>query len=429
MTIHIVQSGESIEAIAERYNISVSRIIIDNDLQDPQNLVPGQSIVIAYPKQTHIVQEGDTLAGIADLYNVTLRQLLRNNPIIFDRDYIIPGETLIISYDNNKGIIETNGFAYVYIGKDVLRKTLPYLTYLTILNYNFTENYQIIGEDDTEIIQMTKDAGVIPLLQVTTFITLNMETIEATLRILYNEEIQDMQIMNIANLLRSRGYYGINITFSYIDSNNYPLYNNYLSKLATLLHSEGFLVFVTIAPREIQNINEITIDKINYYEIGQIADRINLLHYDYSTNFGTPNLQTTTFIGNEFIKYAKTIIPVEKIYAGLSVIAYDWPLPYEIGVTRASSMSTNLAIVLASINGSIISYDEWAESAYFIYEVNKLGAPIQHLVWFKDARSVESRANLVVANGFKGISIWNIMYFFTQMWLVIISQYEIETLL
>jgi len=100
---------------------------------------------------------------------------------------------------------------------------------------------------------MTKEAGVIPLLQVTSFVTQSIETIEATLRILYDEKIQDRQINSILNILKSSGYYGINITFSYIDSQNYPLYNNYLSKLALSLYSEGLLVFVTLAPKQLLN--------------------------------------------------------------------------------------------------------------------------------------------------------------------------------
>lgn len=429
MIIHVVRPGDTINSISESYGLSVTRIIMDNDLQDPLNLVIGQTIVIVYPEVTHTVQEGDTLAGIADLYQTTIRELLRNNPFLSDRTELIPGETLIISYGNKLGKMATNGFAYNFINKDILRKTLPYLTYLTVLNYQFTEDYQIVGEDDTEIIQMTLDAGVIPLLQVTSFITLSMETIEATLRILYNKEVQDLLINSYLKLLRESGYYGINITFSYIDSYNYPVYNNYLSRLQEQLSAEGFLTFVTIAPREILNINEITIDKIDYSLIGKLADGINLLHYDYSSNFGSPSQQTITFIGNEFIEYAKTIIPAEKIYAGLSVIAYDWPLPYEVGVTRANSLSTNTAIELARINGAVISYDEWAEAAYFYYDLNVEGAIIQHVVWFRDARSIETRANQMAQNGFRGLSIWNLMYFNKQMWLILNSQYEIETLL
>lgn len=428
MIIHVVQSGETIDLIAQRYGISTARIIIDNDLQDPDNLVPGQTIVIAYPEQTHMVQEGDTIEGIAALYQVSVRQLLRNNPFLAEGIALIPGETIIISYGNKKGSIETNGFAYSFINMDVLRKTLPFLTYLTVLNYRFTEDYQIVGEDDTEILQEAIAAGVIPLLQVTSFIGLSMDTIVATLRIIYNEEVQDLLIDNILSIIRSRGYYGINVTFSYIDSDNYTFYNIYLTKLAERLSREGLLLFVTIAARPILNVNEVTIDRVDYSVIGQLADGVNLIHYDYSTSFEPPSQQNVTFLGNEFVNYAKTIIAAEKIFNGISVIAYDWPLPYEIGVTRANSLSTNTAIELARDTGSFIFYDDQAEAAFFSYEQNILGAIVRHLVWFKDARSIDTRVNQVFVNGFRGVSIWNLMYFNKQMWLIINSQYDIITL-
>lgn len=429
MIIHIVQSGETINTIAERYNLSAEIIIKDNGLLVPNNLVPGQTIVIVYPEQTHIVQEGDTLVDISRLYDVSTRQLLRNNPYLFDQEYLMPGEILTISYGEKKGKVAVNGFAYVFINRDVLRKTLPYLTYLTILNYQFTEDYQIFGEDDSEIIQMCIEAGVIPLLQITTFVTQSTETIEATLRILYSEEIQELIINNIIVILKSSGYYGINVTFTYIDSENYELYNNYLARLTSRLHNEGLLVFVTLAPRARLNVVEITIDKVDYTEIGMLADGINLLQFDWSVSLETPSIQTTTYIGRELVDHARTLIPTDKIYTGYSIIAYDWPLPYEIGVTRANSLTIYSAIDIARGAGVPILYDDLAESAFFNYVENRRGVPIQHLVWFKDARSIDTRANSVLENGFAGLSIWNTMYFYTQMWFVINSQYEIETLL
>lgn len=429
MIIHVVQPGETIHFIAESYGLPASRIIIDNDLQDPSNLVPGQTIVIAYPELTHTVQKGDTLTSIADQYMVTVRELLRNNPDLVDRTELLPGETLIISYGEKRGTIATNGFAYSFIRRDILSKTLPYLTYLTVLNYQFTEDYQIIGEDDTEILQMAKEAGVIPLLQITNFADISMETIEATIRLLFSEEAQSVLIDRIVNLLKARGYYGLNTTFSYIDSYNYPLYNQYLRRLQQRLSEEGLLTFVTIAPRQILDVNKITIDRVDYSLIGRYADGVNLMNFDFSISFETPSQQTITFLGNEFINYAKNLIPADKIYDGLSVIAYDWPLPYEIGVTRANSLSTNTAIELARSTGSVISYDDIAEAAYFYYNLNVAGAIIGHVVWFKDARSIDTRANQVINNNFRGLSIWNLMYFYKQMWLILNSQYEIETLL
>ena len=76
MVIHVVQSGETVQSIAEYYGISDDSITQDNGLSSPYNLNVGQSLVIVKPEIIYTVQEGDTLENIADYYNISLIQLL-----------------------------------------------------------------------------------------------------------------------------------------------------------------------------------------------------------------------------------------------------------------------------------------------------------------------------------------------------------------
>ena len=46
MIIHVVQPGETIATIADNYGKPVERIILENGLDDPDNLVVGQTIII-----------------------------------------------------------------------------------------------------------------------------------------------------------------------------------------------------------------------------------------------------------------------------------------------------------------------------------------------------------------------------------------------
>ena len=77
MTIHIVQSGETIYSIADRYGVSVDRLILDNGILNPSRLVVGETIVILRPEMSYTIQEGDTLASIADKHEVTVFQIGR----------------------------------------------------------------------------------------------------------------------------------------------------------------------------------------------------------------------------------------------------------------------------------------------------------------------------------------------------------------
>ncbi|MFZ5989599.1 MAG: LysM peptidoglycan-binding domain-containing protein, partial [Bacillota bacterium] len=46
MRIHVVRPGESIYSIAQLYRVSPQKIISDNELEDPTQLVVGQTLVI-----------------------------------------------------------------------------------------------------------------------------------------------------------------------------------------------------------------------------------------------------------------------------------------------------------------------------------------------------------------------------------------------
>ncbi len=116
-------------------------------------------------------------------------------------------------------------------------------------------------------------------------------------------------------------------------------------------------------------------------------------------------------------------MPVEKIRIALPTIAYDWQLPYIVGESRANALNYSSAISLAVQTNSIIRYDEASLSAYFEYN-DLLGK--SHIVWLKDARSIDSSIKILRSYGIEGYGIWNIMYYFHQLWLVINTQYEIS---
>ena len=46
MDIHVVRPGETLTAIAAQHSVPLSRLLADNQLPDPGQLVTGQTIVI-----------------------------------------------------------------------------------------------------------------------------------------------------------------------------------------------------------------------------------------------------------------------------------------------------------------------------------------------------------------------------------------------
>lgn len=87
MDIYFVKPGDTLESIANMFGVSQDKLILENELTEPSQLVPGQMIVIVYPTQTHTVLEGESLGSIAALYNITISELMRNNHYIADMGY------------------------------------------------------------------------------------------------------------------------------------------------------------------------------------------------------------------------------------------------------------------------------------------------------------------------------------------------------
>ncbi len=425
MDIYVVQAGDTIYSIADEYGVPFSKLIQENGLINPFNLVPGQSIVITYPYQTHTVQEGDTLSSIVEEYGITLMQLLRNNAFLADRMYIYPGETLIISYNTNKTTM-TNGYAYPYISQDILRRTLPYLTYISIFNYRITEDGEIVAySEDAEIIQLAKDYGVAPLLMISTLTPTGELILEIIDKILLDEEFQDYLLNNVIDILKSSGSSGINFLFSNLNQTTQNLYINYLAKVSDRFKSEGLLLFITINPDIRYVDNEISFEQINYSSISYFVNGIIFLQYEWGLNYGPPLPVSSINLLRNFINYVVATTPPDKLFIGKPLIGYEWELPYVPNRTFANSLTLDSAIALAYDVNQTIQFDETSQTPFFQYNISFVGAPIEHIVWFIDARSIYALDELVDDYSLAGSGVWNIMNYYQQLWTIINSQYEI----
>lgn len=95
---HTVQSGESLDAIARRYQVTVDALVKANNLARPDLLSVGQNLILPpspnAPK-SYIVEEGDTLGNIAQDNNTSLQRIMELNKLD-DADSLTAGQTLLI---------------------------------------------------------------------------------------------------------------------------------------------------------------------------------------------------------------------------------------------------------------------------------------------------------------------------------------------
>lgn len=421
MEIYVVQQGDTIEIIARKFDISPEKLVNDNKII-PDQLVVGQTLVIAIPEQVYTVKDGDSLADIAESYGVTIMQLLRNNPDLANRQYIYPGETIVISYNNDNGSAWVVGYTYPFIRDGILRMTLPYLTYLLMFNYRVTEEGELIGSDeDISIIQTAKLFGAPTTLVLTTISRIGEINLEVEYNVLLDVQLQDRLIENLLVILRSKEYSGVNLAYQNINASNQQLYIDFLKRVSNSLHPEGFTVFLTLNPGLYYNGVELSFEQLNLEELSRYCDGVLFLSYDWGTIVRAP-IQYSIVTTPSLLEYIVSQVPLDKIRIELPTLGYDWKLPYMAGQSRANALNYDSVLALARETGAVIQYDESTLSAYFEY-TDYSGQ--QHVVWFKDARSMDSAIKILQSYGITGLGIWNIMYYYAQMWLVINTQYEI----
>ncbi len=104
-SVYIVQAGDTMSAIAYRYNVTLNELILANpQINDPDLIYPGQSIQVPTPRavipitgqRIYIVLSGDTLSGIAHAYGTSVSALLQANPGIANPDLIYPGQLILL---------------------------------------------------------------------------------------------------------------------------------------------------------------------------------------------------------------------------------------------------------------------------------------------------------------------------------------------
>ena len=98
-------------------------------------------------------------------------------------------------------------------------------------------------------------------------------------------------------------------------------------------------------------------------------------------------------------------------------------MPFILGVSRGLAISSSSAVDLAKSKNAVIYYDDISKTAYFQFITDR-----EYIVRFRDARSIIEYLNLVNEFGMNGISVWNIMQFNPQLWMIVNAFYDIDVI-
>lgn len=367
------------------------------------------------------IRPGDSLYKIGKSYGVTVDQLVQANGIDPNK-YLVIGDSLIVpSPEEKSGPLIVNGYAYPFIDREVLRKTLPYLTYLSVFSYGVDDEGGLVPPqvDDAEILAAAKAAGVQPILVLTTVDESGGFNSQRAVRLLESADRRNRLLSELKQVMAEKGYQGVDVDMEYIPG---ELRQNY-TDLVTFL-KEGLApmpVFIALAPKSSRDQRGLLYEAHDYMGMGEAADRALVMTYEWGHTYGPPMAVAPIDQVERVLNFAVGEIPPEKILMGLPNYGYDWRLPYEQG-RPARSIGNYEAVALARKYGAEIQLDEMAQSPWFRY-YDRRGQ--QHEVWYEDARSYQAKLGLVRSLGLGGVSIWNIMRFFQPLYTLLDGYFDI----
>ena len=423
MDIHVVQPGDTLYRLAQQYGVPMERLIQDNQLPDPSQLVVGQTIVIQYPELTHTVQAGDSLYSIARMHGTSAAQLLRNNPGLQGRDLICPGQVIVVRYGvPPQGTLSVNAYAYPTIDRDLLRATLPYLSQLTPFTYRF-DGDDLIPLQDEALASAALQSRVAPIFHLSNLDSQDRFSPEQAHELLSDEEDQEELIQEILRTIDRKGYRGVDVDFEFVRGEDAEDYARFLTRLRRALAPRGLPLIAALAPKASAGQPGRLYEGIDYHLIAKAVDFALLMAYDWGNPASPPMAVAPLPQVRQVVEYALTEFRPGQIYLGVPNYGYDWTLPHREG-GRARSLSNVEAVQLAWDRRTAIRYDDQVQAPWFRY-VDGQGA--EHEVWFEDARSIQAKLNLAFDYRLHGIGVWNLDRPFPQGWAVVNAMADIRS--
>lgn len=376
MEIYVVRQGDSVDSIAEKTGVDTARLIYDNQLIYPYELAIGQALLI---------QKGDRAPSRA---------------------------------------ISVSGYAYPFISEWVLEQTLPYLSELPIFSYGFTAQGELLPPvygDDSWMIEKALSFGTQPVLTLTPLGADGRFNNRLIQSVVNSPEYTQNLIDNLLAVMGEKGYQGVDIDFEYILASDRDAFTLFVRQVADTMRTYGYHTSVALAPKTSSEQQGLLYEGKDYRALGEAADHVLLMTYEWGYTYGPPMAVAPINQVRRVVEYALTQIPAEKIDLGIPNYGYDWPLPYERGVTKATTVNNVQAVRIAIAQGAVIRFDETAMSPYFTYTQDGT----EHEVWFEDVRSLQEKFNLIDEYALRGCGYWQIMQWFRANWLLLYSRFYI----
>jgi len=225
--------------------------------------------------------------------------------------------------------------------------------------------------------------------------------------LLSNQQNRTRLINALVQEVKKSGYDGVNIDFELIAASDADYFTAFLRELKQALGSDTELSVAVFA----RTGKEKWATPYQYDKIGQIADSVVVMAYDYHYTTTAPGAIAPLGWVKEVAQYMSKVMPAEKVLLGMATYGYDWP--------QNSKGTSVTAAKLAQLQSKYQVQSHWDEASYSPYYTYWDEKGRYHEVWLENYQSLTAKWQVADDYGLGGVSFWRIGTGFTDLYRVL----------
>jgi spore germination protein len=428
---YTIVPGDTLYLLAQLFSVSIFALVQANNLTNPNQISVGTVLVIPdWSQARYNVRSGDTLYQIAVRYQVAPNLIIKVNQLT-NPALIYSGQTLVIPQPISpitKSSVESIAYFQLYNLSGLersLTQISPYITYGALFHYPVKADATItIPVNTGRAVALLKRFQISPLIVITNSTPGVGFDPDLARTVLGAASLRERLISNVLTLLDQYGLEGVNVDFENLYPADRPLYTAFIQELTTTLNANDYLSTIAVAPKSADLPNAAWVGAFDYAALGAAANFVFIMTYEWGWVGGPPMAIAPLNQVRRVIEYASALIPPENLMQGVPLYGYNWALP-DTPETVAATVNLNAVYDLAYNFNANINFNLTAQSPWFNYTDT---AGIRHEVWFEDVRSVRAKYQLAREFNLRGVGFWspsNEPYGFPQNWPVLGEIFEV----
>jgi spore germination protein YaaH len=227
---------------------------------------------------------------------------------------------------------------------------------------------------------------------------------ERVSRVINDASKRARHIDDLVTLATRRGYDGIELDYELLYNEDRDTFSEFVDELARSLHGEHKRLAIAVHPKLSEpgeNWGGYGPIAHDWKALGLAVDSFRVMIYDFHWG-GRSNPGPIAPLGwyQRVIEFARSLVPPEKIQAGIPTYGYDWDLT---GGT-AENIAPRHVPELRQKYGFSLEWDDEANAPHFRYQRDGR----EHEVWYEDARCLAPKLQIAIRAGIDGTAIWRL---------------------